>query len=91
MKQAMEALNKNKAIKESGAHQLVLGEHVLSREQAVDENLASKILGRAIQTLRNDRHGRRGCPYIKISRSVRYRVGDLLDYLEKNRVDPEAG
>ena len=70
-------------------HQLVIGEQVLSRDQVVDENLASKILTRATQTIRNDRHLRRGCPYIKIGRSVRYRVGDLLDYLEKNRIDPE--
>jgi hypothetical protein len=63
--------------------------HALNRDQVVDENQASKILGRAVQSLRNDRHLRRGCPYIKNFRSVRYQVGDLLDYLERHRIDSE--
>ncbi len=63
---------------------------VLNENQIVNETKASEILGRAIQTIRNDRHLRQGAPYIKIGRSVRYRVGDLLDYLERHRIDPEA-
>jgi hypothetical protein len=61
-----------------------------------DENLAvrdvkaAKICCVAVQTLRNWRCQRKGPPYIKIGRSVRYRVNDLLDYLENHRVDPEA-
>ena len=58
--------------------------------QVVNENQAAKIIGRAVQTLRNDRHLRKGAPYIRIGRSIRYRVADLLDYIEKHRVDPEA-
>jgi hypothetical protein len=58
--------------------------------QVVNENQASKIIGRAVQTLRNDRHLRQGPPYIKLGRSVRYKVGDLLDYIQSHRVDPEA-
>jgi hypothetical protein len=50
---------------------------------------AAKILGKSVQTLRNERHLRKGCPYVKMGRSVRYRVNDLLDYIEKHRVDPE--
>ena len=56
----------------------------LSENQVVDETQAAKIIGRAVQTLRNDRHLRKGPPYIKISRSVRYRVKDLFDYIEKH-------
>lgn len=40
----------------------------------IDEKIVSKITGRAIQTLRNDRFHRRGIPYYKIGRSVRYRL-----------------
>jgi len=64
--------------------------------QAVDENrvvnetAAAEILGRAVQTLRNDRHLRKGPPYIKMGRSIRYQVSDLFDYLERCRIDPEA-
>lgn len=62
---------------------------VIDGNQVVDETKASKITGRAIQTLRNDRHLHQGPPYIKMGRSVRYRVSDLLDYLERHRIDPE--
>jgi hypothetical protein len=63
---------------------------VLNEGSVVDETQAAKIIGRAVQTLRNDRHLRQGPPYIKMGRSVRYRVNDLLDYLEKHKIDPEA-
>lgn len=62
----------------------------LIENHVVNENQAAKIIGRAVQTLRNDRHLRQGPPYIKLGRSVRYKVGDLLDYIESHRVDPEA-
>jgi len=58
--------------------------------QIIDEHEAAKILNKSVQTLRNDRHLRKGSPYLKLGRSVRYRVDDLLDYLEKCRIDPDA-
>jgi len=86
-----QALNKKQIVDETaGVHQLVLDGNILNRNQIVDETMASKVLVRATQTLRNDRHMRRGCPYIRLGRSIRYRVGDLLDYLEKHRIDPET-
>ena len=60
----------------------------LGKNQVVDETQAAKILGRSVQTLRNDRHLRQGPAYIKLGRSVRYRIKDLIDYLEEHRVDP---
>lgn len=63
---------------------------VLNENQVVNEIQAAEILGRAIQTLRNDRHLRQGPPYIKLGRSIRYSVGDLMDYLDRHRIDPEA-
>jgi hypothetical protein len=57
--------------------------------QVIDEYEAAKVLRKSVQTLRNERHLRRGCPYLKLGRSVRYRVDDLLNYLEKHRIDPE--
>ena len=62
----------------------------LNEGSVVDENQAAKIIGRAVQTLRNDRHLRQGPPYIKIGRSIRYQISDLLDYLKRHRIDPEA-
>jgi predicted site-specific integrase-resolvase len=57
---------------------------------AVDERQASKLLGVAVQTLRNWRHLRRGPAYVKMGRSVRYEVKDLETYLHKKKVDPES-
>ena len=56
----------------------------------ISETQAAQILGRAVQTLRNDRHLKKGPPYIKLGRSVRYLISDLHHYIEKNRIDPEA-
>ena len=61
-----------------------------NENQVVNEIQASEILGRAVQTLRNDRHLRQGPPYFRLGRSIRYSVGDLMDYLDKHRIDPEA-
>jgi hypothetical protein len=58
--------------------------------QVIDEHAAAKILSKSVQTLRNERHLRKGCPYLKMGRSVRYRVNDLLDFLEKHRIDPKT-
>jgi predicted DNA-binding transcriptional regulator AlpA len=56
---------------------------------AVDERQASKLLGVAVQTLRNWRHLRRGPAYVKMGRSVRYQVKDLEAYLQRKKIDPE--
>jgi len=63
----------------------------MAYHQAVDERQAAAILGKAVQTLRNDRHRRRGVPYVKMGRSVRYLMADLMDYLQKHRINPGAG
>ena len=55
----------------------------------IDEKKASKVLGVAVQTLRNWRHQRRGPVYIKMGRSVRYQVGDLINYATQQKIDPE--
>lgn len=57
--------------------------------EVVTERKASEELGIAVQTLRNWRHQRRGPAYLKLGRAVRYRVGDLNDFKEKHRIDPE--
>jgi len=59
------------------------------RSAIVNEIDAAKILCLAVQTLRNDRHLRKGPPYLKLGRSVRYKVTDLIEYLNRNRIDPE--
>ena len=53
----------------------------------VDENKVSKITGRAVQTLRNDRFLRKGIPYFKVGRSVRYDLQEVIDFMESRRID----
>ena len=53
--------------------------------QAVDEKRAARFLGVAVQTMRNWRHQRRGPAYVKMGRSVRYQVEDLVKYLKKKK------
>jgi len=62
----------------------------LERLRAVDETTAAGILGFSKKTLQNMRADRRGPAYLKCGRSVRYRLGDLLDFMENCRVDPGA-
>ena len=50
----------------------------------------SELIARAEQSLANDRCTRRGLPYVKIGRSVRYKVSDVLSLIESRYIDPEA-
>ena len=58
--------------------------------QAVDEHEAAKVLAKSVFTLRNERFLKKGCPYVKLGRSVRYLISDLNSYLAQNRIDPEG-
>ena len=52
----------------------------------LNENELSDLIDRGVQTLRNERFKGKGIPYVKIGRSVRYRVSDIKEYLKKNLV-----
>ena len=53
-----------------------------AQKNVVGEGPAAEYLGLAVQTMRNRRLERKPPNYLKIGRSVRYRVRDLEDYLE---------
>ena len=57
-----------------------------TQDRYVNDKDAAKILSSSPQTLRNWRHLCRG----KRGRMVRYKVQDLLDFMEAGRIDPEA-
>jgi len=57
--------------------------------QVVDEHVAAKLLTKSVHTLRNERFLKRGCPYVRMGRSIRYLVTDINAYLLRNRIDPE--
>ncbi len=50
------------------------------------EKEVSKMTGRAEQTLRNDRTKRQGIPYSKIGRSVRYKIKDVISFMDAHRI-----
>ena len=52
------------------------------------EEETAKMLKKSTQSLRNDRHLRRGLPYVKFGRSVRYLESDIIKYIHMNRIDP---
>lgn len=60
----------------------------------VTEKQTAQIIGMSVQFLRQSRmDGHRanrtsGPPYHKIGRSVRYKVGDLIAWIERHRVEP---
>jgi hypothetical protein len=54
----------------------------------LNEKQVSFIIGKAIPTLRNDRFLNRGIPYYKISRSVRYKFQDVIDFMESKKITP---
>lgn len=54
----------------------------------LNENDVAELFGYHVQTLRNQRSAGVGPPYIKINRSVRYRLEDIQEYLSERRVIP---
>ena len=60
------------------------------RVKYITEKQVSEMIGRALQTLRNDRHWGRGLPYIKVGRSVRYNLQEVIDFMESHRIETDA-
>ena len=54
----------------------------------LNEQQVSKITGRALQTLRNDRFCSKGLPYVKFGRSVRYSLADVVEFMESRKIVP---
>ena len=55
-------------------------------EELLDTNKASKVLGVKSKSLANSRHTGTGMeiPFIKLGSLVRYKLSDLLNYIESN-------
>lgn len=56
----------------------------------VNDCEVAKITGFSVSTLRNDRHLKKGIPYTKRGRAVRYSLTDVQNYMTKRRVDTES-
>ena len=55
--------------------------------QTVSESLASEITGLAVKTLQQRRWLGKPPTYLKVGRLVRYRISDLMDYLDSCTVE----
>ena len=56
--------------------------------RALNDHEVALLVGKTVQTLRNERHLGRGAPYFKVGKAVRYRRGDVLRWLDAQRVEP---
>ena len=54
----------------------------------IDNDEAARRLGTTAKALRVMRAKGGGPPYVKLGRSVRYRPGDIEEYLDARTVDP---
>jgi hypothetical protein len=54
----------------------------------ISEKPVSKIVDVKVQTLRNWRFRGEGPPYSKVNRSVRYKLEDVLNFMESKKVVP---
>jgi len=55
----------------------------------INENQVAQITGRALSTLRNERSKGQGIPYIKLGRSVRYDLQDVIEFMEAHKIQTE--
>ena len=61
----------------------------LNEIQLLTERQTSEITGIPLATLRNDRFRRQGLPYVKKSKSIRYRAADIAEFIESHTIRPE--
>jgi hypothetical protein len=64
---------------------------MVTEPKYLTEVQVAEITGRALSTLRNERFCRRGIPYIKIGRSVRYSLEDVVRHMESNKITTSQG
>jgi hypothetical protein len=58
-------------------------------QQAIEDDLlteteAAQLRRQSVRTLQAERVRGGGCPFVKLGRSVRYRRGDVLRFIESN-------
>jgi len=58
-------------------------------QQYIDEREVSRLIKRALSSLRNDRFQGKGLPYRKFGRSVRYNREEVINFMESRKIDTE--
>jgi len=57
------------------------------KDKFLDETATAEMLKISVHTLRGHRHTRRGLPFYKLGRSVRYKMSDILEHMSGLRVE----
>ena len=57
-----------------------------SNDDLINEGEAARMRSQSVRTLQMERVQGSGCPYVKLGRSVRYRRGDVLAYINSRVV-----
>lgn len=55
----------------------------------LNERQVSEMTSIPLQTLRNNRFMRKGMSYVKIGRSIRYEVSDIVDFMQSHKIQTE--
>ncbi len=55
----------------------------------ITEKEVSLFTGLSLSLLRNSRFNRKGIPYVKVGRSVRYKYSDVTNFMEARMVKTE--
>jgi len=63
---------------------------MLPQDAYINEKQAHATTGLALSTLRNNRWLGRGIPFYKIGKAVRYKLSDVLNYMERHRIETEG-
>lgn len=61
------------------------------RREYLSEREVSKLTGRALSTLRNDRQKGKGFPFVRWGRFIRYPRKDVIQFMEARKVIPQNG
>jgi len=60
------------------------------QERYLTPKAVEELTGIKRQTLANARHLGVGIPYYKVYRSIRYKLSDVMAFMEARRVDPQG-
>ncbi len=60
-------------------------------KQYLNEKEVCEFTGISLSSLRNNRHLCKGLPYIKLGKSVRYDLRDVISHMESHRIQPFNG
>lgn len=64
-----------------------VNQNVSVRSRWISEKDAAKIMSVSVSTLRAHRCLRKGLPYIKVGRAVRYSLEDITNFMQAHRIE----